>query len=143
MRCRDFERMWNERLDDRSDASPEADRALEAHAASCPSCRSLDRRYRVLRRAIAALGPPPAPPADFAARCLDQWERSRSTGASRTIWFRPPVRWAAAAALLVMAGLGARSWLSRPDPAAPPIAQQAPVVPPAPTRPLADALAAA
>src|SRR3954471_16466167 len=104
MRCGDFERMWNEQLDARSDGSPEADRALEAHAASCPACQSLAGRYRVLRQAIGALGPPPAPPADFAARCLDQWERTRPARAPRTIRFRPPLRWAAAAALLLMAG---------------------------------------
>jgi predicted anti-sigma-YlaC factor YlaD len=141
MRCRDFERLWNERLDARADGSPEADREMEAHAASCRSCQSWAGRYRVLRQAIVAQGPPPVPPAEFPARCLDEWARTRPSYAPRTIGFRPPVRWAAAAVLLVMAGLIARSWFSRPQRAAPPIAQHAPEAPPAPTRFLADALA--
>ncbi|HEX8201399.1 MAG TPA: hypothetical protein VF590_13005 [Isosphaeraceae bacterium] len=153
MRCRDFERLWNERLDARSGGSPHADRELEAHAAACPSCRSLAGRYRVLQRAIGALGPPPAPPADFAVRCLAAWERAQPARAPRAIRFRPPIpvpvpaRWAAAAALLLVIGLAARSWLSRPHRPGPEVARRDPVTPPvpapapAPVRPLADAVA--
>src|SRR3954452_9180607 len=68
MLCLDFERIWNEQLDAREGASAEVDRALEVHAAACPVCRLIASRYQTLRQVVRLLDPPPAPPADFAAR---------------------------------------------------------------------------
>lgn len=138
MKCRDFERMCDERIDARTAGRPAEERALAVHAAACPACRAVAERYEVLRQAIEALGPPPTPPADFAARCLAAWDRMAPAPAPRTLRFRPAVRWAAAAALLLLAGAGVRSRFLWKDPTAVPIVRQAP---PAPARPLASALA--
>lgn len=102
--CGDFERLWNQRLDERGGASRELESALDAHAAGCARCRSLGARYHTLAQAIRALGPPPVVPAGFVTRVLSQP--------------RQPNRWilrrlgplAAAAAVLVAAVLGSRSW---------------------------------
>jgi hypothetical protein len=124
MRCRDFERLINEQLDARQDASPDVERALEAHAASCASCRARAAHYGLLRTALAGWGPPPPPPADFAARFLQEFASAEVDGPSRILRleqrFRPGLGTAAAAlamaaALLLMVWAGARSgWLGMP-----------------------------
>jgi hypothetical protein len=78
MTCRDFERMWNEFLDAEAGAGWSAgsnaarERALLEHAAGCSTCGRVDARYQLLRRAIRAWGPPPAPPAGLADRILSE-----------------------------------------------------------------------
>ncbi len=90
MRCRDFERMWNELIDEAggfgkpapsggrvaaSEAragrgAAERERALLEHAAGCPACGQVSARYQALRRAIQGWGPPPAPPTGLTDRIL-------------------------------------------------------------------------
>src|SRR4051812_12676175 len=72
MNCRDFDQTWNDRLEARGEPSEAEGRALEAHAAACPACRARAMRYRTLRRAILAWGPPPEVPAGFADRFLER-----------------------------------------------------------------------
>jgi hypothetical protein len=86
MNCRDFERMWNERIDASSSRSggagcqaSRAERALDEHAASCATCRARAAGYRALERSILAWGPPPDPPVDLADRIL---EAARAQAAS-------------------------------------------------------------
>jgi hypothetical protein len=116
MKCGDFKRLINEQFDARQATSADVDRAWETHGSACPKCRAEALRYQALRRAIAALGTTPAPPADFADRFLREWEHAGSAFAparSRRILRSWPAALplAAAAALLLafLAGLRARS----------------------------------
>jgi hypothetical protein len=117
MNCRDFERLWNELLDARGAGPPDVERALEAHAASCPACRALGTRYQVLGHAIRALGlaPVPAVSPGFTDRVLAAAAAAEADRPAVTA-FRP-ARWlsglAAAAALTVAVGLGLRAWPPR------------------------------
>ncbi len=141
MNCRDFDRTWNDRLDARREP-PEAERlALEAHAATCPACQALAVRYRTLRQAIVALGPPPAVPAGFADRCLERLDIAEAGPTSRAPALRAwSIAIAMAASLLVavlLANRSDRGGRAEPGPAPPPsVASVAPL-------PLTDALAEA
>src|SRR5262245_4214108 len=80
MKCFDFERLWNERLDHVGTAEETAiARRLDAHAATCESCRAIAARYRTLEHVISALGPPPAASADFVDRFLASQTQQRDT----------------------------------------------------------------
>lgn len=106
MDCREFESVWNERLDARGAAGPSA--ALDAHAAACPKCRALGARYQTLAQALQTLGPLPAPRAGFADRVLNA---AAAPPVDDLIPFR--VWWtrvAAAAVVLASVGLGVRVW---------------------------------
>jgi hypothetical protein len=70
MNCHDFERVLNEQLDARCDASAEVERFLETHASACAPCREVAARYATLRQVLLASGPAPVPPADFVDRFL-------------------------------------------------------------------------
>ncbi len=88
MTCRDFQRKWDELLDedarlgvvpDGAENAPtdadgrraeESEAVLLAHAAGCPDCRPIAARYQVLRHAIRAWRRPPVPPADLVHRIL-------------------------------------------------------------------------
>ena len=102
--CGDFERLWNQRLDERGGAARELEAVLEAHAAGCARCRSLGARYHTLDQAIRALGPPPVVPAGLVDRVLSQ-PRLPNRWTLRRL-----ARLAAAAAILVAVVLGSRSW---------------------------------
>ncbi len=97
MKCRNFERAWNELIDaeagggvekttlktiprQRSHWAAETERALQVHAAECPACRQVAARYQVLQRAIREWGPPPAPPAGLADRILANLEAPMPSG---------------------------------------------------------------
>jgi hypothetical protein len=91
--CRDFERMWNEQIDERSSlfrelAPEEAQRptrferrsdaaaasgaqALLDHAAVCRTCGQTILGYQRLARALGAWGPAPSAPAGLLDRILD------------------------------------------------------------------------
>ncbi|MHC5538587.1 anti-sigma factor family protein [Singulisphaera rosea] len=70
MRCRDFERIWNEQLDAREEASASIENELEIHAASCEPCRVIAARYQRLRMALRSTGPAPKVSQDLASRIL-------------------------------------------------------------------------
>lgn len=70
MRCRDFERIWNELLDARDEASAEIERTLETHAAGCEPCRVIAARYQRLRLALKVMGRAPEVSRDLASRIL-------------------------------------------------------------------------
>src|SRR4051794_14234118 len=101
MQCRDFERILNEQLDARDEASAERDRALEAHVASCPACALIAARYQTLRQVLRALGPPPAAPPGFVDRFLESgaFDRRPSGRVGLRMFRRAAVPIAAAAAL--------------------------------------------
>lgn len=108
MNCHDFESSWNARLDSRGATPGVSEPTLEAHAASCPSCQAIQRRYQVLNQAIAALSLPPSPPAGFADRVL--------AAADAEVLRLPTPAWrkltpiAAAAAVFFAATLGLWAW---------------------------------
>ncbi len=133
MTCRDYRRTWDEWLDAREGAPADPPLLLEAHEAACAPCRALGARYRPLRRALAALGPPPAPPAGFADRFgpggVVAVPFARPTPARRLSRF-------AGAAALLLAGFVAFRMLGH-EPGGP----RNPVTPPA--RPLGESLAEA
>jgi hypothetical protein len=70
IKCRDFDRLWNELLDAAAAVSTDRERALLDHAAGCPTCRQVAERYQGLRRALRAWGPPPMAPAGLTDRIL-------------------------------------------------------------------------
>jgi hypothetical protein len=76
--CRRFDEAWQERFDTRANRFdfPGDQPAWSGHLAACPTCRALDRRYRVLARALAACSPSPAMP-DLTDRILAEWHRPR------------------------------------------------------------------
>jgi hypothetical protein len=88
MRCRDFERTWNELIDaqaggggrpaasqaQRGSGVAERERSLLEHAAGCPSCGQVSARYLALRRAMQAWAPPPAPSAGLGDRILAEMQ---------------------------------------------------------------------
>lgn len=130
MNCRDFERVWNERLDVRHvPPSAEAEGPLETHASSCPACLGLAARYQALRQALAALDGPPVPPG-FADRVLAAYTEEPAS-------VEPPARrrWragglvsvAAAAAVVAAVVVGLKIPPSAAPPALPPASPEAPV----------------
>jgi hypothetical protein len=135
MICEDFDRLWNERLDARDAAVPEVERALETHASGCEPCRAAAARYELLRQALLAWGPSPAPPAGFVERVLAAHEHEGRR--PRTLPIPRGARWAAAAVLLLGMGLAIRVATHRAgQPANAPLAAKVPV-----PRPLSAALA--
>jgi hypothetical protein len=68
MNCREFEQSWNELLDAQSPGVSELERSLEAHASVCGECRAVSSRYQMLRQAVSAWTPPPAPSAESLER---------------------------------------------------------------------------
>jgi hypothetical protein len=130
--CRDFERMWNELIDEGSplfrrqepgetgrptagtretdEAAAGRERALLDHAASCRSCGQVALRYQVLGRALRAWGPPPDAPAGLADRILaavathtlPRSRQSTGTARARRFW-RVGLPMAAAAAAIAAA----------------------------------------
>jgi hypothetical protein len=102
MNCHDFERDWNERLDARDPSHP----ALDGHAASCPTCRALDARYRALDQAIRSLPTPSAPSSVFTDRVLAAAAAWDEAPAILRFVRRPAALAAAAAALVAAVALG-------------------------------------
>jgi hypothetical protein len=111
MNCREFERIWNERVDVSSSRagvgscqiSPADERALEEHAAGCTTCRAKAAGYRALERSILAWGPPPDPPADLADRILEVARAASMQGAWHARRSSGPLRRSVAVAAAVMA----------------------------------------
>jgi hypothetical protein len=94
MTCRDYERLWNELLDSETCARgsvenaglpglgvAECERALLQHAAECAACGQVGARFQLLRRAIRAWGPAPAPSAGLTDRILAEIEAPATTTA--------------------------------------------------------------
>jgi hypothetical protein len=128
MNCRDFERIWNERIDASSSppgdlgtrTSPAADElALLEHAAGCSKCRPRMAGYQALERSILAWGPPPAPPADLADRILVAARAQSPSGPQAARTWRPgrrSIRFLVAAAsvvAIIAAGLLTRISIER------------------------------
>ncbi|MEO6811815.1 MAG: hypothetical protein ABI353_22125 [Isosphaeraceae bacterium] len=98
MLCKNYEHLWNLRLDAGSASDPTLDRALDEHAEVCAPCRLIAQRYRVLQRALSTLGSPVSPSLEFADRVLAAQDGLET--APRPIRLvRSPIRWAAAAAV--------------------------------------------
>jgi hypothetical protein len=108
--CRNFERLWNQRLDDRGAAPREIELALETHSAVCSRCRSIGARYHTLEQAICSYDTQSIVPAGFAQRILERSVPPRR----RTL--RPFSAVAAAATVLAAVILGVQMWNPRvPD----------------------------
>jgi hypothetical protein len=105
MTCRDSERLWNDLLDSRADPGSEIERALERHAADCPSCRVIAARYQRLRQAILHPGKPPAPSARAVSRTIARLE-DISLGSDTRGWRIWAVAGVAAAAVLAIILVG-------------------------------------
>ena len=142
MNCREFDRLWNERLDGqgRGPTLPATARALEVHATNCPACRSLGASYQALAQAIATLSRTlPVVPEGFTDRVL----AASAAGGPEVVAL--PSRslrrlglLAAAAVLIVAVGLGLRVWRPSADRPGPVIARNDP--PLVDKRDLAEAL---
>lgn len=132
MTCEDFERGWQERFDSRSEPDLVRDQRLDEHAAGCTSCAESALRYRALAAALKSWGPPPRVPEGFAARVLAAHQADQR----RVVRFPYPHtgRWAAAAAVLLVAALSFRYWTAP----APEVVTEPPRFDP---RPLSSALA--
>jgi hypothetical protein len=115
MKCREFEKRWNDVLDARLEGLPELERDLEVHASTCERCQSVSARYQLLRQAVAAWGPPPTPSAASLERlrCLSVSPRPRRVVGR---WVRLAIPLATAAAVLALAWLDGRWRTDRPIP---------------------------
>ncbi len=92
--------------------SPEDRRAFEAHLAECAICKQEVRAHREITGLIAHATKPATPPADLRRRVLKGTEQTRPVRVERGK--RLPPGWLAAAALLVVAaGLGWLAWSGR------------------------------
>lgn len=111
--CRDFNQLWNERLDHRTNGSPAHHLELADHASVCETCRCLGAIYSDFE-SIPASWPMIPPPSDSVTR---RW-RAVATSA-RTISQRPDARrstqtlaeWGLIAAVAASALVGIRSSL--------------------------------
>ena len=121
MNCRDFERIWNERIDASSSppgdlgtgTAPGSELVIVEHAAGCSNCRRRMAGYQALERSILAWGPAPAPPADLADRILVA-ARAHATSGLRAAPTGKPSRRSvrflvAAASILAMIAAGFNS----------------------------------
>lgn len=106
----ELERWVSEHVDGELDGARRAE--LEAHLAGCAACRRLERDLRRLVQRARELGDPPPDPALWT-----RIEAALGAPRPRRAPRRPPVPWAAAAALFV-AGF-ACAWLLRPERATP------------------------
>lgn len=108
MKCSDFERIWNERLDARGGASAELDGELAEHAAACADCARIATGYQRLSQALRTLAPA-VPPVDFLPRFLES-QGFPPAPAPRILRFRRAISSvAAAAALFLVVLIGGRS----------------------------------
>jgi hypothetical protein len=134
MNCRDFERIWNERIDARSLPSGDlgtlgSELALREHAAGCSTCRPKAAGYEALERSILAWGPPPFPRTGLADRIVlaaqAQVPSTRRAATARRLG-RPSIQVVAAAASIVSIitlGIAVRISINRsPAPGNPPSA---------------------
>lgn len=139
MNCRDFVPLWQERLDALGPDAVARDVQLDAHAAACPACREIYTQFVALRTALRAVAPP-AVPAGFADRALAAFAAEPAV----ILPLRAPSPWrvtygrAAAAALVLAAGIASARWLTAPSG---PVVADRPVIAAVPgDRPLADSL---
>jgi hypothetical protein len=133
MTCRDFERFWQERLDNPGAEFDVGDQALERHASTCPRCREQGNRYQALRLALKNSPSSMSRVSDdFPRRVLAE----HSLAMSRARRFVSLVKLAAAAAILT--ALGTLVLRHRERPSGPPTLE--PQLEAVPTRPLAQSL---
>ncbi|SIN89281.1 hypothetical protein SAMN05444166_1477 [Singulisphaera sp. GP187] len=121
MQCSDFERQLNEQFDARDSASPDLDRALEAHAAGCATCQLTASRYQMLRQVLQTVARPPAPPVDFLPHFLESQGLNPKRTPRRFTSRHVMVPLAMAASLFWIVFLG---WPSLPETPAPLVENQ-------------------
>jgi hypothetical protein len=100
MNCRDFERIWNERIDASSSPLGDLGRgttggnefALLKHAAGCSTCRRKLAGYQALERSILAWGPAPPPPAELADRIVVAARAQQPSARQRAHPWQPRLR---------------------------------------------------
>ncbi|CAN5844945.1 hypothetical protein BH23PLA1_BH23PLA1_08890 [soil metagenome] len=132
MTCREFEILWNQRLDAvhcagvkipvqaedgqaKAVAIPPSDEVLDTHAASCEACRALAARYQVLLHSIEALDGPPPAPGDFLARFLHEFGNDGMGTAPRLRLDRLGWPLVAVAAAMLLITLGLLWQIDRPE----------------------------
>jgi hypothetical protein len=118
MNCRDFERIWNELIDVRSQspgddharAAADRESSLFQHAATCAACRRSAAGYEVLHQAILAWGNAPEPPRGLTDRVLAAVEAPPRASRATARLSHPSIsnRWwiAAAASILALLTFG-------------------------------------
>ncbi|MDE2506877.1 MAG: hypothetical protein KGM43_06675 [Planctomycetota bacterium] len=110
MNCREFEQIWQARLDDRAGGRDDfagcaTGAAWADHAALCASCRTRAAGWVRLERVLAEDLPTVELPAGFAERILAGRERATTVAcAGRRGWWGRPQMFSAAAAVLLAAG---------------------------------------
>jgi predicted anti-sigma-YlaC factor YlaD len=107
---------WNEKLHDHLEGTLSAadTRALEAHLASCPACHAEFASLRALRTATQALPPERAPARDL----WPEIEMALAPARTGRVRVRPPLGWKLAAAIALLAGVGA-AWHGSTRPTGP------------------------
>lgn len=120
MNCRDFDRIWNQSLDDHRRSAVDASswfahaEALREHAESCPTCRFRHGGFETLRQALDAwtarpeARPTPSP--ELADRIIAALARPESRVVDRRRRLRPRLAALAlaSAAALLLAVIGTR-----------------------------------
>jgi len=107
MNCPDFARLRDEKFDARAAMSPGLD--FDAHAATCPSCRSTAVGYHLLGQALANWPPPPPASAESLARLrLLRVPEARPSWPSRHR--KALTGLASAASILALAWIGHSAW---------------------------------
>ena len=150
MKCRDFERMINDRFDTREALPPDVERALASHRATCSTCRAMSARYQALGRAISAWTQhPPVAPAGFLARFPEDWQHIDLEAEDRAgpwiVKFRSawgPIALAAAVLLAIWAGIRSGGQVKPAPPIAAALEQARPIDPDALSIALAEATSA-
>jgi len=103
--CRDFDRIWNERLDDRTggEDSPDRTAALDDHAARCEACRCRALIYLELETLSSpwSVIPPPS------AAAVDRWQAAAVAVRPLTVNFPPAGRRSRWVGIASKAGLAA------------------------------------
>ncbi len=103
--CRDFDRVWNERLDERTggEDSPERTAALGDHAAHCEACRCRALIYLELKTLSSrwSMVPPPS------AAAVDRWRAAAVAARPLTVNFPPAGRRSRWVGIASKAGLAA------------------------------------
>ena len=107
MDCVDYERIWNEQLDARELGPLDCDPALEAHAATCQTCRQVTLHFQTLQRVlqVQAVAGPPTPSSSFVQRFLEQQASQADLIAYRPRQQTSLMRWLTIAASLILMSL--------------------------------------
>ena len=111
MNCREFERLWNERLDVARTFAPEVEEEMERHEENCPRCRQASARFEALERTIRSWRERERPEPSVAFSELVEWrlDREKTRESSATFRRRFAAQTVAAAAIVLTFALAVPS----------------------------------